>query len=124
MTVFQLCFAPLCFLLAAMLLLRPAMRFALSWKNVLWAFLWLFGGIMIVWPNATAYAASFMGIGRGTDLMLYVGAFSALYAFQCLYRRIRELEIMLTAEIRQQTINAACFIEPGPSVSDADQASR
>ena len=118
MTCFQLCFAPLCFLIAGTVVLRAARRLASFWRGVLWGSVWALGGILILWPDVTTDAASFLGIGRGTDLVLYVGTLMGMYALQCLYGTSRQLENMLTEVIRQQAIHTASIGDAKPSRTD------
>lgn len=107
MTLFQWCFAPLCFLLAMILVFRTARRTGAAWRALLWALVWLVGGVIILWPDLTTLAATALGIGRGTDLVLYVGALVGLYAFQRLYGRTRRLENTITEVVRRQAIDRA-----------------
>ena len=62
---------------------------------------------MILWPNITTFVANRLGVGRGTDLVLYLGAVFGLYAFQKLYVRTRHLENMITHVVRRQAIDTA-----------------
>lgn len=107
MSPFQWIAAPLCFLLAIVLLLRSARQASLFWKALLWAAIWLLGGMIILWPDITVHAARMAGVGRGTDLVLYLGALSGLFAFQRLYGRTRRLENIVTEIVRRQAIDSA-----------------
>ena len=109
MTLFQLCCAPLCFLLTAIHIYHTTWRKISFWKSVFWGSVWALGGVIILWPDVTTYAASFLGIGRGTDLVLYASVLTGLYAFQRLYGRTRRLEDTLTEVVRRDAIHKASF---------------
>jgi len=61
----------------------------------------------VVFPVATTRIAHFVGVGRGTDLLLYVSLFAGVYGFLLLYMRLRRLERMLHEQIRAQAIGGA-----------------
>jgi small membrane protein len=115
MTPFQLIFAPLCFLTAAVLAQRVAQRRFPFWKGVFWAAIWAVGGAIILQPDLTTRAAALLGIGRGSDLLLYLTTLTGCYLFQRLYARTRTLENLLTEALRRQAIDHASF---GSGTSD------
>ena len=104
MTIFQLCFSPLCFVIATVMVRRILNGRYTLWKGILWSLLWCLGGLLILLPELTTWAAQLLGIGRGTDLVLYLGTLAGIYLFQRLYGRTRRMENMLTEMVRRQTI--------------------
>lgn len=61
----------------------------------------------ILFPNTTTSVARRMGVGRGTDLLLYIALFAGIHGFLLLYLRTRRLEQKLTEQIRATAIRDA-----------------
>jgi small membrane protein len=61
----------------------------------------------ILFPDGTTAIAHFLGVGRGTDLLLYIALFAGIHAFFLLYLRMRRLERKLTEQIRANAIRDA-----------------
>ncbi len=72
-----------------------------------WAFISFVGVILIAFPQITTEIAAFLGIGRGTDLVVYVGAICGIIVTRYFYSRQRKLEIMITELSRQLAISNA-----------------
>jgi small membrane protein len=57
----------------------------------------IFAGIMLVIaPDLTTAIAHILGVGRGADLIMYLGLLTLSFFCLLLYARIRELEASLT----------------------------
>lgn len=65
-----------------------------------WCALWLAGFAAIIDPDLTVRMARFLGIGRGTDLVLYVAILGGLAAFLVVHIRMRRLETEITKIVR------------------------
>ncbi len=50
------------------------------------------GAILVVFPSVTSRAATFLGVGRGTDLLLYLAIVAGLFVCANLYFRIKKQE--------------------------------
>ncbi len=61
----------------------------------------------ILFPDTTTAVARRLGVGRGTDLLLYIALFAGIHAFLLLYVRTRKLEQRLTEQIRATAIRDA-----------------
>jgi len=61
----------------------------------------------VVFPDASTQIARILGVGRGTDLLLYLVIFAGVHAFLLLYMRTRRLERKLTELVRAMAIQAA-----------------
>lgn len=72
--------------------------------------------LFITFPDTTTQIAHFFGVGRGTDLLLYLVIFAGIHSFLLLYRRMRRLERKLTTVIRTLAINTATH--PGSATRD------
>ena len=112
MTLFQTVFVPFCTLLALVVLLR-ALRSAGSRRSGLfWTLVWLAAAGLIADPSATTTLASWVGIGRGADLVLYVSTLAGLSAALFFYVRFRRLEVVITGIIRREALHAPRRGEP------------
>lgn len=54
------------------------------------------GVFAVIWPNAVTWVANRVGVGRGTDLVLYVLVMVFLFTTIALYQRLHQLESRLT----------------------------
>jgi hypothetical protein len=52
----------------------------------------IFGAILVIFPSVTSRAATFLGVGRGTDLLLYFSIVAGLFVCANLYFRIKKQE--------------------------------
>ena len=69
--------------------------------------LFLTATVFVLFPNLTTGIAKALGVGRGTDLLLYVSLIAGIHAFLLLYRRMRELERKITEQIRTAALKDA-----------------
>jgi hypothetical protein len=65
----------------------------------------------VIFPDSTTRVANALGVGRGADLLLYLGLFAGINALLMQYMRTRRLERKLTEHIRATAIMNA--IKPG-----------
>ena len=65
------------------------------------------GMFLVAVPEATTIVARYLGVGRGTDLLLYLSILTGGYAIILLYARTRRLERKLTDHVRQTAIRNA-----------------
>lgn len=82
---------------------------------LLWFFLWAAAAFVILFPNSTAGVARFLGIGRGADLVLYLGAILILYLIFRLFVRLEQIDRNVTKIVRSLALR-----EAGLSESDRD----
>src|SRR3954452_15354692 len=61
----------------------------------------------VMFPNSTSYVAQFLGVGRGTDLLLYLTIFAGVHSCLLLYMRSRRIERKLTELVRELAIRNA-----------------
>ena len=74
---------------------------------VLGVFVWLAGGIAIGFPNLTTKIAGLLGIGRGTDLVLYLTAVCFMASLLYFYQKCRRLDIAITRLVRAMALRDA-----------------
>jgi len=70
----------------------------------------LFGisaAVMIAIPDLTVEIAKFLGVGRGTDLVLYLGLTGLSFACVLLFAKLREVEGLLTDVVRSEALTHA-----------------
>jgi hypothetical protein len=72
--------------------------------GTMWSGFWTFSALAIIWPNFTGIVANFLGIGRGTDLVMYGGLLVTSIGFFFFYLRFRQLEANLTKIVRHLAI--------------------
>lgn len=75
------------------------LRSTLAKRTVVLTFAVL-GIIMVMIPDLTNTLASLVGVGRGADLLLYLGIVGLMFLFLLVYVRMRILETALTDLVR------------------------
>jgi hypothetical protein len=66
------------------------------------------GGILfILLPDFTTKISTFLGVGRGADLLFYTAIIAFSYLIMLLYSKIKKLESQLTDLLRDQAIAEA-----------------
>jgi hypothetical protein len=63
--------------------------------------------VFVLFPNLTTAIARSLGVGRGTDLLLYLSLIAGVYVILLLYRKLRDLERKLTEQIRATALRDA-----------------
>jgi len=81
--------------------------------------LFLAAACFVLVPDATTEVARRLGVGRGTDLLLYIALPAGVHAFLLLYLRTRRLEVKLTEQIRAAALKDAIFLMPAPRTATA-----
>ncbi len=77
------------------------------------------GAAAIIFPNITQAAADLVGVGRGTDLVLYMSVVAVMFVLLHYYTKFVELQRQLTEVTRELAILRAEVNRVAPS----DQAS-
>jgi hypothetical protein len=62
--------------------------------------------VAVIFPNLTVSAAKFVGVGRGTDLLIYLYICASLFAFLVLYSKIERVRRIHTDLARSIAISA------------------
>jgi small membrane protein len=76
------------------------------------------GIIAVLWPGITGRIANAVGVGRGTDLILYVLFVAFLFVTLNVYLNFRDIEAKYTAAIREIALLEARVESARPPVSD------
>jgi hypothetical protein len=78
-----------------------------------WLLVWITTGVFAAWPRGTLIVARAVGIGRGTDLVLYSFVFVVLIGFFYIYSRFRRIERDLTRLVRELAVRDPILPKPG-----------
>ena len=73
---------------------------------------------LIIFPDVSTIVARHLGVGRGTDLLLYLGTFAGIHGFLLLYARTRRLERKLIEHVRVNAIERAVRLGTTDSAVD------
>jgi small membrane protein len=87
-----------------------------------WLLVWITTAVFAAWPQGTMIVARAVGIGRGTDLVLYSFVFVVLIGFFYIYSRFRRVERDLTLLVRELAVRDP--ILPGPAAPDRSRGPR
>ena len=68
---------------------------------IFWTIFWLVAAVAVWWPNSTTILANTFGIGRGTDLVLYISLMIIFYILFRLNVKIEGLNRGLTKMVRK-----------------------
>jgi hypothetical protein len=58
------------------------------------------GIVFVLWPDASTVVAQAVGVGRGADLVLYLGLVGMIFVATVLFAKLRDVEDQLTALTR------------------------
>lgn len=91
--------------------------------TVFWMVIWLTGAGATIWPNATRDVARKVGIGRGTDLVMYCSVLLLMSGLFYVYTRMRQMDRTMTLLVRELAIErasrpAGALTSPEPTRSD------
>jgi hypothetical protein len=104
LTTFQLITLPIVVAMIVATAVAVARR-ALSLRyGVLFILVWLGAAIGIADPDVLSKVATFLGIGRGVDLVLYLSILAFFIAFFLVYLRFRRLDEQMTEIVRHLAI--------------------
>jgi len=69
-----------------------------------WLFIWLLATVVVIWPDLTVRLANYVGIGRGSDLVVYSALIFLFYFIFRLLLRIEKMEKNLTKVVREDAL--------------------
>ena len=78
-----------------------------SYDRLIVIFFILSGVILVIMPDLSAEIARFVGVGRGVDLVLYLGMLGLSFVSLLLYAKLRDLEAALSELVRSIAIAEA-----------------
>jgi len=71
-----------------------------TWDRLIVIFFILTGAVLIAVPDLSTAIAQLVGVGRGADLLLYLGIMGLSFVCLLLYAKLRQLETTLTELVR------------------------
>lgn len=87
-------------LVISLVVLRYRQRKIGTLGFLLWLVLWITAAVVIMFPDSTMVVARLSGIGRGTDLVLYLSVILILYLLFKVYVRLEQVDREITQIIR------------------------
>lgn len=69
-----------------------------------WTLLWIAADVAVLVPNATTVIANTLGIGRGTDLALYVSVVLVFFILFRLHVKLEALNRDITKVVRDKAL--------------------
>jgi small membrane protein len=118
MTTFQLVTLPLLAVLIVITAVATARSRVTPRIGLGWILLWLSAAIAIAFPDLLVWLAQVLGIGRGTDLVLYVFILVGFVAFFATYLRFRRLDEQMTKIVRHIAIENAAREQDAKQAED------
>ncbi len=90
-----------------MLLRRPSLGSHLAFRRLFGAVVAIGGVFAVLFPLAVTDVANAVGVGRGTDLVLYVLVMVFLFTTLSLYQHMYDLETKITELTRELALRTA-----------------
>ena len=90
-----------------LLLLYSAFLRSTLRDRVLTILLFVTAVVAILFPDLTTRVANVLGVGRGTDLLIYLFVLAAVFAFIVLNARLMGLEDNITELVRELALSRA-----------------
>jgi hypothetical protein len=69
-----------------------------------WVLFWLAADVAVLWPSSTTIIANHLGIGRGTDLVLYLSFVLNFYLLFKLHVKVESVGRDITKVVRRETL--------------------
>jgi len=70
-----------------------------------WVLFWLTALVAVWWPNSTSILANYLGIGRGTDFVLYISLIVIFYLLFRLHVKIESIGRDITKVVRKEALD-------------------
>jgi len=67
----------------------------------------LAGIYFVLFPDVTTHLANLVGVGRGTDLVMYVAIVAFSFGYILMYSKLKQQEKTITAIVRDMAIQQA-----------------
>ena len=93
--------------------LRRARQGALGrTEAIVWSAFWIASCVVVLRPEFASAFASFLGVGRGVDAVIYVAIIALFYVVFRIYLRLDRLDRDITALVRTVSLMAEKKTEP------------
>ncbi len=74
------------------------------YENIFWLLVWAFLGVVAIVPEITSYLATWVGVGRGADLVIYASTIALFYMLFKIFVRLEKMERDMTKIVRKIAI--------------------
>ena len=71
---------------------------------VFWFIFWILAAVLVFYPNSTTTLAHYLGIGRGSDLLMYVSLVVIFYVLFRLNVKLESIGRSLTKIVRKDAL--------------------
>lgn len=117
-------------IIQVILLLGLAGAFAFTWRRArqdalsrraaaLWSLLWVAGAVVVLRPEVATLFARAVGVGRGSDAVLYVSVLAVAFLVFRQFLRIDKLERDITKLVRRIALDELEARRPAGPQDDA-----
>lgn len=72
---------------------------------IFWVLFWVLANVFVWWQDSTVILANYLGIGRGTDLVLYVSLTIIFFILFRLHVKIESIGRDITKVVRKEALN-------------------
>ncbi|WP_309647481.1 DUF2304 domain-containing protein [Nocardioides sp.] len=97
-----------CLLFLAWLMFRgPGTTTQVAWRRIAVSLVAAAGVVTVIFPDSLTWLGKLVGVGRGTDLLLYGYVVFSLFLLIGLYQRITRLESRLAQVVREIALTSA-----------------
>ena len=72
---------------------------------IFWIIFWILAVFVVFWPNSSSILAGYFGIGRGTDLVVYISLVLIFYLLFKLNIKLDSLDCDITKVVRKVALN-------------------
>lgn len=100
----QLLFVSVVLLFTFVLLRSRETAHGRAWKRILLLSFVVFVIVTIIFPETSQQLADLLGIGRGTDLVVYFTAFSVMFLGLLVYLKFRRMDQRMAIIVREQAL--------------------
>lgn len=105
--IFQFILGGIILLILVGVLQRFRARHLSARSSLLWGFVWVCAGVALIFPETTTIIANHLGIGRGTDFVLYIGFAFIFFLLFRIQLKIETLSREITVAVRKDAIESA-----------------
>lgn len=106
-----------CLMFLAWLMFRgPGTSVQVAWRRLAVVMVAATGVFTVIFPDSLTWVGKLVGVGRGTDLLLYGYVVFSLFLFIGFYQRITRLEARLGQLVREVALSAAPSRSARPAV--------
>lgn len=71
---------------------------------ILWTIFWFSVGFVVIFPEITSIVASWLGVGRGVDLVIYISVLILFYLVFRTLARLDKIEKDITKIVREAAL--------------------